>query len=190
MRMFLKLLLAFAPWLCFLFIAKGSMFRLELGLVVALVLSVVLGLARVHRGVILWVGLGFFAYAFVAVVLLRNMWTVHYMGVLANGALAAGTWLTLALGKPFTLDYAREHTDPALWNHPVFLRTNQVIAVVWGAVFTANAGIALYGTFHPEVPALYREVASYTLLLGALTFTTWYPAHLKAQGAAAETAGG
>ena len=35
---FLKLVLAFAPWLAFLFIAHGSLFRLKLGLVVALVL--------------------------------------------------------------------------------------------------------------------------------------------------------
>ena len=28
--------------------------------------------------------------------------------------------------KPFTLDYARDHTDPALWGSPIFLRTNMV----------------------------------------------------------------
>ena len=36
---FLKLLLAFLPWLSFLVIAHGSLFRLKLGLVVALILS-------------------------------------------------------------------------------------------------------------------------------------------------------
>ena len=45
----LKLLLAFAPWLSFLIIARGSLFNLKLGLTVALVLSVVMGVARLHR---------------------------------------------------------------------------------------------------------------------------------------------
>jgi hypothetical protein len=58
---FLKLILAFAPWLAFLIIAHGSLFRLKLGLIVALVLSIGMGVARLHRGVILWVGLVFFA---------------------------------------------------------------------------------------------------------------------------------
>jgi len=51
---FFKLLLVFAPWLAFLFIARGSLFRLKLGLVVAIVLSIVMGITRLHRGVILW----------------------------------------------------------------------------------------------------------------------------------------
>lgn len=46
----LKLLLAFAPWLAFLFIAHGSLLRLKIGLVVALALSVVMGVTRLHRG--------------------------------------------------------------------------------------------------------------------------------------------
>ena len=49
--------MAFAPWLAFLIIAQGSLLRLKLGLVVALALSVVMGVTRLHRGIILWVGL-------------------------------------------------------------------------------------------------------------------------------------
>ena len=107
---FFQLILAFAPWLSFLIIARDSLFRLKCGLLVALVLSIVMGIARLHRGVVLWTGLLFFSYATVAVVLLNNMWTVQYMGVLANTALAVLAWLTIALKKPFSLDYAKEHT--------------------------------------------------------------------------------
>ena len=83
---FLKLVLAFAPWLSFLIIAHGSMFRLELGLGIALALSILMGVLKLHRGVILWVGLAFFSAASILVIGFQNMWTVRYMGVLANGA--------------------------------------------------------------------------------------------------------
>ena len=43
----------------------------------------------------------------------HNMWTIRHLGVMANGALALGSWITLLMGKPFTLEYARVHTDPA-----------------------------------------------------------------------------
>ncbi len=60
---FAKLVLGFAPWVAFLLIAHGSLVRVKLGLAVALVLSVAMGIARLHRGIILWVGLVFFVCA-------------------------------------------------------------------------------------------------------------------------------
>jgi len=176
---FFKLLFAFAPWLSFLVIARGGLFRLKLGLVVALVLSIVMGIARLHRGVILWAGLLFFTFATVAVTLLNNMWTVQYMGVMANGALAASTWLTIALKKPFTLDYAREHTDPSLWDNPFFIRTNVVIASVWGLIFTVNAILAWGKMERFILSELDYEVITYALLIGTVAFTSWYPDHVR-----------
>jgi len=177
--MFLKLLLGFSPWLAFLFIAHGSLLRLKIGLVVALILAVVLGIMRIHRGIILWIGLAFFSYALVAVLVFENMWAVRFMGVLANGALALGAWTTLALGKPFTLDYARDHTDPALWGNPVFLRTNTVITSVWALVFTANALIALSKALAPLMPDWGYDLTSYALLLCAMLSSVWYPALVR-----------
>jgi hypothetical protein len=176
---FIKLVLSFAPWIAFMVIAQGSFFRLELGLVVALVVSVGMGLARLHRGVILWVGLTFFSYATLAVLVFANMWTVRHMGVLANGALAAGAWLTIALGKPFSLDYAREHTDPALWNDPAFVRSNVIITAAWAATFSVNAGMAWAKMEQIALPDWGYEVLSYLFLLGTAAFTTWYPGYLR-----------
>ena len=175
----LKLLLAFAPWLSFLIIARGSLFNLKLGLVVALVLSVVMGVARLHRGVILWASLLFFIYATLAVAVFNDMWTARHMGILANGMLAASTWLTVALKRPFTLDYAREHVDPSLWNDPLFIRTNVIITSVWGLVFTVNAVLAWGKMEHIVLSELGYELLSYTLLIAAAVFTSWYPKHAR-----------
>lgn len=176
---FLKLLLVFAPWLSFLIIAHGSLFRLKLGLIVALALSVVMGIARLHRGVILWAGLVFFAYATAAVTLFDDMWAAQHMGVLANGALAVSTWLTVVLKKPFTLAYAREHTDPALWSSPLFIRTNFIITSVWGLAFTVNTIIA-WGKMESYIlPEWGYEVVTYAFLVGTAAFTTWYPNHVR-----------
>ena len=184
---FIKLLLSFAPWLSFLIIAHGSMFRLELGLCVALGLSIIMGVLRLHRGIILWVGLAFFSAAAVLVIGFKNMWTVQYMGVLANGSLALGTWAGIAIGKPFTADYARDHTDPSLWNSPLFLRTNNIIASVWGGAFTCNALLAWLKMKQLFFSELAYELISYTLLLGVAVFTQWYPAYLRQLRASQQT---
>ena len=186
---FLKLVVSFAPWIAFLVIAQGSYFRLELGLVVALVLTVGMGIARLHRGVILWVGLLFFTYATVAVLAFADMWTVRHMGVLANGALGAGSWLTIVLGKPFSLDYAREHTDPALWNDPAFIRTNVIVTAAWAVTFTVNATLAWGKMERFVLPELGYEVLSYLFLLATAAFTSWYPNHVRSLRLARQPAG-
>ena len=139
---FLKLVVSFAPWIAFLIIARDTLHRVEVGLVVALVLSVVMALLRLHRGVIMYVGLAFFTAAAIAVLAFHDMWTVKHLGVLANGALALGSWITLLIGKPFTLEYARQHTDPAKWTDPLFVRTNVQLTAVWTAAFTFNTAVA------------------------------------------------
>ena len=179
MTAFLKLLLSFAPWLSFLIIAQGSLLRLKIGLVVGLVLSIAMGLARLHRGVILWTGLAFFTYATVAVALFDDMWTARHMGLMANGALALGAWLTIALKKPFSLDYAREHTDPKLWNNPAFIRSNVIITSAWALTFTVNAVLAWAKMTSFLLPAWGYEVASYSLMIATAAFTVLYPAHIR-----------
>ena len=176
---FLKLLLAFAPWLSFLVIARDSMFRLELGLGVALALSILMGVLKLHRGLILWVGLAFFSAACVLVIGFKNTWAIEYMGVLANGALCLATWLGVLTRKPFTLDYAKDHTDPSLWNSPDFLRSNMIISSVWGAGFTCNALLAWLKMKHFVFSEFTYEVFSYTILVGVAVFTQWYPTRAR-----------
>lgn len=181
---FLKLLLGFAPWLAFLFIAHDSLFRLKVGLVVALLLSIAMGLMRLHRGVILWVGLIFFSASTLAVIWFENMWTVRHMGILANSAMAVATWYTVLVKRPFTMDYARDHTPPELWSHPAFLHTNLIITSAWSLCFTLNAVVAWHKMSLHSLPDWQYEAISYTFMLLCAMTSTWYPAYLKRQRAA------
>jgi len=90
-RGFAKVVLSLAPWIAFLVIAQRGLLRLKIGLVVALLLSVVLSVAGLHRGIIMWAGLVFFVGAMIAVLEFENAWTIRHMGVLASGALAVGS---------------------------------------------------------------------------------------------------
>lgn len=176
---FFKMLWSFAPWISFLIIARDTMFQLKLGIVVAAVLSVVMAVTRLHRGVIMWAGFLFFGYAIVAVVILNDMWAVRHMGILANGALAAGVWGGILFKRPFTLEYAREHTDPSLWEHPAFLRINYLLTAMWASVFSVSALLAWHRSTPSPMPGWVYEVISYSLLLSAMLMSTWYPQVLK-----------
>jgi hypothetical protein len=176
---FLKLVVSFTPWIAFLVIAKDTLQRVELGLVVALGLSVVMAVTRVHRGIIMWVGLTFFTGATIAVVGFHDMWTVRYLGVLANGALAVGSWVTLFIGKPFTLEYARQQTVQTYWETPVFIRTNAILTGVWAAAFTFNTVVACILLGRTFLPEWAWHTMTYLALLTAAAFTSWYPTHAR-----------
>lgn len=176
---FFKLLFSFLPWILFLVIARESLLRVKIGLVVALVSSLVMGITKLHQGVILWAGLLFFTYSTLAVIVFDNMWTVKHLGIMANGLLALSTWLTILFKQPFTLIYARQHTDSSTWHSPLFIRINFIISSVWSSIFTLNTILAWGKMERLFFPELGYEIITYILLIGTAFFTNWYPNYLR-----------
>ncbi|MEO7033119.1 MAG: hypothetical protein ABI035_03470 [Gemmatimonadaceae bacterium] len=49
--------------------------------------------------------------------------------------------LSMAIGRPFTLQYARESAPPEVWRSPRFIHKNMLITGVWAAAFAAMTAI-------------------------------------------------
>jgi hypothetical protein len=168
----IKLILAFAPWIAFWIISLGhSMLCLKVGICVAALLVIVMGVTKLHRGVILWAGVAFFAFAVISVVWLENPWVIHHLGFLASGALFVATFLSILWGRPFTEDYAREHVPSELWNSPTFIRGCFTVTAAWGFVFLANTLVNVVKLQRPAADWVYEVVQLGFLALGVL-FTT------------------
>ena len=167
----MRTLAPWSPWIAYLLLAAHHR---EIALVAGLVIAAVVGLLKLHRGILMWITIGFFAAAAVAVIGLDNAWTARHLGFLANGALAVGAWGSLLVGTPFTVDVARDRTDPSHWSHPLFIRINVVISAVWALVFTVNAAadLALTSGLLSNWAGSAIPVAT---LLGAVVFSGWYP---------------
>ena len=180
----LKLLLTFAPWISFLIIAQDSLLRVKIGLVVALVMTIAMSLAGLQKGIIRWATVLFFVYATIAIVIFDHAWTLQYLGVLANGALAIPAWLTIVFREPFTMAYAKAQSDPAVWNQPAFIRSNYLITSVWAVTFTLCTVLAYLKMRELFLPEMDYVIVSYSLMLLACVFSTWYPARLKKKAAA------
>ncbi len=174
MKEILKLLLAFAPWFAFWFIAGHSIFRLQFAIVVAAILVVVMAAARLHRGAILWAGYLFFAFALISVVWLKNMWAIRHMGILATGTLFVCAQLSILLGRPFTEDYARENLPRELWNSPSFIRGCFITTTAWSCVFLVNSLLNVAKLIHHETPEWYFTVSEYGVIVIGIVFTNIY----------------
>jgi len=58
-------------------------------------------------------------------------WTVATVRLAVDAGLLAIVLVSLAIGQPFTLQYARERVPEQFWALPVFFTTNVVITTIW-----------------------------------------------------------
>lgn len=83
--------------------------------------------------------------------------------------------VSMAVGSPFTLQYAREQVAPEFWHRPEFIRTNYVITGVWALAFAVMVAAELSLLYVPALPSRAGVMAIIVALVGAVKFTGWYP---------------
>lgn len=106
-------------------------------------------------------------------------WSVATVRLAVDGGLLAIVLVSLAIGRPFTLQYARERVPEALWSSPVFLTTNRVITAVWAAAFAGLVAADAAAEYVPAVPLWLDVAASIAVFAGAVWFTGWYPGQVR-----------
>jgi hypothetical protein len=87
--------------------------------------------------------------------------------------------VSIATRRPFTLQYAKEETPREIWNQPGFIRTNYVITAVWALAFTAMVAADLVMVDLPNIPLQVSVGVTVVALVGAIRFTTRYPAYVQ-----------
>ncbi len=98
-------------------------------------------------------------------------------GFLVSGGLAAFVLGGIALGHPFSLEWAREASPPAIWNEPAFVNANLVISLAWGLGFALLATISLPLEAMPGRRV--RSLVAACVMTAAALFTSWYPVHVR-----------
>jgi hypothetical protein len=173
---------AFAPFIAFAVVDRLS--GPTEGLVVGAVVSAALLARDLVRGrtakvleigtAILFGGLALYA------LLSRPSWTVIGVRLVVDAGLLLIVLASLALRRPFTLQYAREQVAPELWDAPEFVRTNYVITAVWSLAFAVMVAAELVLLYVPSIPPRAGIIAIVLALVGAVKFTGWYPKRQRA----------
>ena len=133
----------------------------------------------------------YFAFALLVTIAAGPWLFKSYNIFLTWAVFAMVTWATMLIGFPFTIQYAREQAPREVWEHPVFLRLNVILTVIFGAMFTVNAvlGVLALMTGHLLMLGLLLPMV---LLIAALGFssvyTKWYTERFAPEWAAAQAA--
>ncbi len=176
------ILLAFAPFIAFAVVDRlvGATEGLVVGALVAAGLLVRDWISRDREPKVLEIGtvLLFGGLALVALVgdpgwsMLGSVFGVR---LLVDAGLLAVVLVSIAIRKPFTLQYAREQVAPDLWDRPEFVRTNYIITCAWALAFVVMVVADYVLLAMPDLPPRVGIIATVLALVGAIKFTDWYP---------------
>jgi len=178
------------PWV--LFFVLSRMGRPAAGVFVAMLLAMYPTLVIAARGLNAklpdWMTLAFFAIAALSIVIGGSapLAFSKYSLVILWLLFAGMAWLSILLGAPFTMQYARELVPPEFWQHPLFLRTGLILTLVWAGVFTLNLAIT-GAALGPITPPSFAILLPTLTVVGALIFTSRYGAAVSRRAAAAFT---
>ena len=86
---------------------------------------------------------------------------------------------SLALRRPFTLQYAREMVDAETARLPEFVTANYVITSVWITAFLLMAVANLLLLNLPDLPLWSGFVIALAIRNPALYFSRWYPGYIR-----------
>ena len=114
-----------------------------------------------------------------------DAWVSRWIQPLGNAGLLAIMLVSVLIGRPFTLQYARAATSPELWESPGFLAVNRLLTWVWiwaMAIMTALAlvppivqGEATRDDGGSALSILFYWVLPYVVLGLAILLTAKYP---------------
>ncbi len=155
----MNILLGLAPFILFFLLARvvGAAVGLWAGAAVAIALLV---RSRLRSGELKVLEIGaaalFVALAAVAS-FVRPDWSVFEIRVAVDLGLIAIAGGSLLIGRPFTLQYAREQVPPEQQRHPMFYVVNRNITAVWTLAFAIEAAASGCLAWLPRIPPLHSR---------------------------------
>jgi hypothetical protein len=179
----MNLLLAFAPFIVFVVLER--LFGIPAGLdgaaLTAAALLVRDLLVRGRSPKLLGTGtLLLFGGLALLVPLIGGDWSIADVRLRVDAGLLLIVLLSMVLGRPFSLQYAREDMDQRVERQhgesPDFLRIHYVISAAWAAAFGVLVlGDAVTAFMPGALPQAGSVLVPALALLAAAWFTGWYP---------------
>lgn len=176
--------LGFAAWVAYGVLGAEEYWRTAAcaGLVIMLAIVALEIRARSVK-IIDCTSLAFFLLAIAELATIGEEYFIRYQTICGWGLFAVAAWITMIMGVPFRLQYAREREPHELWDKPSFHRVHFRLSVAWAIIFTVDtilAAIAL-GVGHRLLLVVIVPGAS--MVLGFL-LTVLYPAYYRREFAA------
>jgi hypothetical protein len=177
------LLLILAPYGAFALLMLVTSAAVSLWAAAAICLAVI-GLDIAHGRSIKILGVGSvvtFAAAGCYVSLIDPALSSSAVRFAADTGIFLVSLLSIAIGRPFTLQYAREVVDAETAAMPGFTRANYIITWAWTAAMLLMMAGNITMIYLPNLPLWLGLLIAFAARNSAVYFTKWYPHYRKAK---------
>ena len=104
------------------------------------------------------------------------------MAIISNGFFASLIWVTIFIGKPFTLQYAKAELPKEQWEAPELIRSCRFIAIIWALLLTLSTLISFFRILKlGRCPGWVYFNITLGIMLGGGIFTTLYKKYKRSQ---------
>jgi hypothetical protein len=125
--------------------------------------------------VILFGGLGGY------ITLIDSSLSISAVKLAVDGGVLAISLFSLAIRRPFTLQYALEAVDADTAKLPGFMTANYIITWAWTGAFVLMMAANVLVIYIPSLPLWAGIVIVFAARNSAVYFTKWYPKHRRAK---------
>lgn len=130
-------LLGFLPWILFFIFCGNSITSIEIATILALISHIWVNHRTIKKWFILDVGtLIFFVLFAFNVFFLKYSFITNNGYLLSNLVLALIAWISLIIGKPFTLQYANLTVPLEIKQSKLYISVNYILTFIWAFLIT------------------------------------------------------
>ena len=115
------------------------------------------------------------------ITLVDSSWGSSAVKLTIDAGMLAISLLSLAIRRPFTLQYAREMVDAETARLPGFMKANYIITGAWTAAFLLMLMANVLMIYLPGLPFWSGIAIAFAARNTALYFTKWYPEYRRAK---------
>jgi hypothetical protein len=115
------------------------------------------------------------------ITLVDSSWGSSAVKLTIDAGMLAISLLSLAIRRPFTLQYAREVVDAETAVLPGFRRVNYILSAAWTVAFLLMMIANALMIYVPGLPLWSGIVIAFAARNTALYFTKWYPEYWRAK---------
>lgn len=164
------------PWILYAILPGKTLNELKFSLTIAAIASLIFEYPYLKKGFVLsWGTLFFFSFMFIAVVLFQHEWIAKHAWIFSNGTLALIAWISILLRQPFTIQYAKERVASDKWQHPIFIKINNILSATWGFIFLYAFILNILRVYFPSLMHWSLELSTYVLTGFGIWFSAWFP---------------
>lgn len=186
----LGVVVGFIPWIVFSTLYSSNSTAIIEACLSAIVISMIVSHRELRKGFIFpWGSLICFMALAINGYFNISEWLINHPNIPLNCTIPLIIWVSLVIGKPFTLQYAKEQVPPEKWNSPLFIKINNILTVMWGVCLSIAAVPSLfmdYNTYHHSI--WWNTIFYYLCLAIAIWLNRKLPSLIKKSNQEAQSA--